>query len=161
MSAAILLLFSDLAGAQSFYEKPHGLFSTRPGEKKSLQTIKRFGPVGMGIDLLQPAFVMRISNIEEGSPAASTGKLKAGQVIESINGKQLSGIDPRIHLGELLAEAEAADGVLRFEIKGLDVPVSVKIPVLGAYSRTWPLNCPKSDRIVRQVADYLLSLIHI
>ena len=155
VSAAILLLFSDLAGAQSFYEKPHGLFSTRPGEKKSLQTIKRFGPVGMGIDLLQPAFVMRISNIEEGSPAASTGKLKAGQVIESINGKQLSGIDPRIHLGELLAEAEAADGVLRFEIKGLDVPVSVKIPVLGAYSRTWPLNCPKSDRIVRQVADYL------
>ncbi len=116
VATAILLLLSGLVGAQTFYENPHGLFSTRPGEKKSLQTIKRFGPVGMGIDLLQPAFVMRISNIEEGSPAASTGKLKAGQVIKSINGKQLSGIDPRIHLGGLLAEAEAADGVLRFEI---------------------------------------------
>ncbi|MDP7497640.1 MAG: DUF6288 domain-containing protein, partial [Roseibacillus sp.] len=64
-------------------------------------------------------------------------------------------IDPRIHLGGLLAEAEATDGLLRFEIKGLDAPVSVKVPVLGAYSKTWPLNCPKSDRIVRQVADYL------
>ena len=100
--AMLPLVFSSPAGAQSFYKEPHGLFSTRPAETKSLQSIKRFGPVGMGIDLLQPAFVMRISNIEEGSPAASTGKLKAGQVIESINGKQLSGIDPRIHLGELL-----------------------------------------------------------
>ncbi|MDP7107353.1 MAG: DUF6288 domain-containing protein, partial [Roseibacillus sp.] len=153
--AALCLAPWCTAGAQSFYKEPHGLFSTRPGEAKSLQTIKRFGPVGMGIDLLQPAFVMRISNIEEGSPAASTGKLKAGQVIESINGKQLAAIDPRIHLGGLLAEAEATDGLLRFEIKGLDAPVSVKVPVLGAYSKTWPLNCPKSDRIVRQVADYL------
>ncbi len=153
--AALCLAPWCTAGAQSFYKEPHGLFSTRPGEAKSLQTIKRFGPVGMGIDLLQPAFVMRISNIEEGSPAASTGKLKAEQVIESINGKQLAAIDPRIHLGGLLAEAEATDGLLRFEIKGLDAPVSVKVPVLGAYSKTWPLNCPKSDRIVRQVADYL------
>jgi hypothetical protein len=68
----------------TFYKNPNGLFSTRPGETKSLQNIKRFGPVGMGIDLLQPAFVMRISNIEEGSPAAVTGKLKKGQIIESI-----------------------------------------------------------------------------
>ena len=33
--------------------------------------------------------------------------------------------------------------------------VVVKIPVLGAYSKTWPLNCPKSDKIVRDFADYL------
>ena len=33
----------------------------------------------------------------------------------------------------------------------------VRIPVLGAYSKTWPLDCPKSDKIVRQVADYLSS----
>ena len=39
----------------------------------------------MGIDLIQPAFTMRISHIEKGSPAAATGKLKAGQIIESIN----------------------------------------------------------------------------
>ena len=28
--------------------------------------------------------------------------------------------------------------------------VVVKIPVLGTYSKTWPLNCPKSDKIVRE-----------
>ena len=33
--------------------------------------------------------------------------------------------------------------------------VIVRIPVLGAYRKTWPLNCPKSDKIVRGFADYL------
>ena len=27
--------------------------------------------------------------------------------------------------------------------------------MLGAYSETWPLDCPKSERIVRDFADYL------
>jgi hypothetical protein len=152
-----ILVLCGAASAEegSFYRNARGLFSTRPSETKSLTNIKRFGPVGMGIDLLQPAFVMRISHIEEGSPAAATGKLKAGQIIESINGQKLANIDPRIQLGQILAEAEATDGVLKFAIKGEAEPVAVKVPVLGAYSKTWPLNCPKSDRIVRQVADYL------
>ena len=153
--AALCLAPWCTAGAQSFYKEPHGLFSTRPGETKSLQTIKRFGPVGMGIDLLQPAFVMRISSIEEHSPAAETGKLAKGQIIESINGQALKEIDPRIQLGRILAAAEASDGILKFAIKGDSGPVTVKVPVLGSYSKTWPLNCPKSDKIVRQVADYL------
>ena len=111
LSILIALALQPFARAaeKSFYKEPHGLFSTRPGETKSLTNIQRFGPVGMGIDLLQPAFVMRISRIEEGSPAAATGKLKAGQIIETINGQELADIDPRIQLGQLLAAAEAAD----------------------------------------------------
>jgi len=144
------------ARAKSFYKGP-GLFSTRPSETKSLQEIKRFGPVGMGIELHQPAFVMKIKNIEEGSPAAATGKLKKGQIIESINGQKLADIDPRIQLGQILAKAEATDGVIKFAVKGLAEPIVVNVPVLGAYSDTWPLNCPKSEKIVRQVADYLSS----
>ena len=96
--------------AQSFYKNPNGLFSTRPSETKSLQTIDRFGPIGIGIELIQPAFTMRIKNIEEGSPAAETGRLKKGQIIESINGQKLADIDPRIQLGNILAGAEASDG---------------------------------------------------
>ena len=109
----------------------------------------------MGIDLIQPAFTMRISHIEEGSSAAATGKLQKGQLIESNNGQRLADIDPRIQLGRILANAEATDGALKFVIRGEPGPITVKVPVLGAYSKTWPLNCPKSDRIVRGVADYL------
>ena len=146
------------ARTNSFYKGP-GIFSTRPSDTKSIQTIARFGPVGMGIELGQPAFVMKIKNIEEGSPAAATGKLKKGQIIEAINGQKLADIDPRIQLGQIVADAEASDGVLKFMVK--DTPaakaqeVIVRIPVLGAYSKTWPLNCPKSDKIVRGFADYL------
>ena len=99
----------DTTEAQSFYNSPDGVFSTRPSETKSLTNIKRLGPVGMGIDLIQPAFTMRISHIEEGSPAAKTGKLKPGQIIESINRQELTDIDPRIQLGRILAAAEASD----------------------------------------------------
>ena len=98
---------------------------------------------------------MRIKNIEEGSPAAETGLLKKGQIIESINGQKLADIDPRIQLGNILAAAEASDGSVTFAIKGKNEPITASIPVLGAYSNTWPLNCPKSDKIVRQAADYL------
>ncbi len=128
------------ATAESFYKNPHGLFSTRPSETKSLQSIDRFGPVGIGIDLIQPAFTMRIKNVEEGSPAAATGKLKKGQIIETINGQKFADIDPRIQLGQILAAAEAGDGGVTFAIKDETAPVIVKIPVLGAYSKTWPLD---------------------
>jgi len=109
----------------------------------------------MGIELYQPAFVMKIKNIEKGSPAEAAGKLKKGQIIETINGQKLADIDPRMQLARILGKAEASDGVLKFAVKGLAEPVIVNVPVLGAYSKTWPLNCPKSDKIVRQVAAYL------
>jgi hypothetical protein len=86
-------------------------------------------------------------------------RLAPGQIIESINGQALKDIDPRIQLGQILEAAEAGDGILAFQVK--DAPaaaartVSVKIPVLGAYSKTWPLDCPKSEKIVRGFADYL------
>ena len=103
LATACLWAGGFTAAADSYYKEPP-LFSTAPSPEKSLQTIARFGPVGMGIDLIQPAFTMKIHNIEEGSPAAATGKLQAGQIIETINGQKLANIDPRIQLGQILAE---------------------------------------------------------
>ncbi len=153
-----LVLLTGLVGlspAEEPFYKETPLFSTAPSPEKSLQSVDRFGPVGIGIELIQPAFTMRVKNVEEGSPAAETGRLKKGQIIERINGEKLADIDPRIQLGKILAKAEATDGVIKLSIKGIAEPVTMKIPVLGAYSKTWPLNCPKSDKIVRQVAEYL------
>jgi len=158
LTAAILTCGIAAAAEGSFY-KGLPLFSTRPNEKRSVSSIDRFGPVGMGIELHQPAFVMKIKNIEEGSPAEAAGKLKKGQIIETINGQKLADIDPRIQLARIMGEAEATDGVLKFVVKekpdGKAEEVIVRIPVLGAYSKTWPLNCAKSDKIVRDLADHL------
>jgi hypothetical protein len=35
--------------------------------------------------------------------------------------------------------------------------VIVKIPALGAYSKTWPVDCEKTDKIVRAFADALAA----
>ena len=146
------------AQANSFYTRGD-LFAFRPAENRAGQTIDRLGPVGIGIELTLPAFGMKIRNVEAGSPAAETGELRPGQIIETINGQRLAGIDPRIQLGDLVTAAEASDGRVTFVIRDAeDAPprtVEVRIPVLGAYSETWPMNCEKSDRIVRNLADWV------
>ena len=158
-------LFSLLAGlgpaanAQSYYEKglPQ-LFSPAPNDTgrsaNKAWRIRYFGPVGIGIDLVRPGMTMQIWNVEAGSPADKTGKLEKGQIIESINGVVLKDVDPRIILGEIITRAEATDGKINLKIKGQG-NVLVQIPVMGSYSPTWPVNCPKSDKIVRNLADLL------
>jgi Family of unknown function (DUF6288) len=137
------------------YYRSAPIFNPFPNiNDKKPWNIKNFGPVGIGIDLKRPGFTMEICNVEKGSPAEATGKLKKGQIIESINGKVFKEIDPRILLGDIITEAEAADGKINLKIKDLG-DVLVTIPVLGAYSPTWPLNCKKSDKIVRGLADLL------
>lgn len=156
---ASLLGTSALLADTPFYQNPHGLFSLRPSENAEVYNLTRFGPVGLSLDLIQPAFTMRISGVEPGSPAAATGELKVGMIIESINGGKLADIDPRIQLGDWITEAEATDGRLVMqvadEVGGARREVVVQLPVLGSYSNTWPLECPKSDKIVRNFADYL------
>lgn len=151
------LLSPAIAEEPGFYKNSRALFSTRPSPTKSIQNIKRFGPVGLSIDLIQPAFTMQVAGVEEGSPAAATGKFTKGQIIETVNGEALKDIDPRMQMAQWTGKAEATDGKLSFTLMDLTEPVVVKLQVLGAYSDSWPLNCPKSDKIVRGLADYIAS----
>ncbi len=51
------------ATGASFYERP-GVFAFRPNEKRAGQTICRFGPAGIDIELTLPAFGMKIKDVE-------------------------------------------------------------------------------------------------
>ena len=135
--------------------KPDYTFKPAPFEKGRPWLIRNFGPVGIGI-MLEKGPVMKIQNVEVGSPAEKAGNLKQGDIIESINGVKLTDTkrDPRLVLGDLITEAEATDGKIHLQISGKGV-VTVNIPVLGRYSETWPLDCPKSDKIVRNLADLI------
>jgi hypothetical protein len=61
---ALCLASAPTIAAESFYSGPT-FFSQRPDETKSLTTIDRFGPVGMAIDLIPPAFTMRVKRIDQ------------------------------------------------------------------------------------------------
>jgi hypothetical protein len=143
----------------SFYKEPVLFNFTNAQENSHKQFIDRFGPVGMSIELRLPPFQMYVGKVEEGSPAEATGKFKTGQKIESINGQVLKDIDPRIQLAKIITDAEASDGKITFIIKedekAATSEVVVQIPLLGAYSKTWPLNCKKSDKIVRDMAEWV------
>lgn len=121
---------------------------------KGAWLVRNLGPVGIGINLTRPGMTMQINNVEKGSPAEATGKLQKGQIIESINGTVLKDSDPRVILGDIITDAEAKDGKVVLKIKDVG-DVLVQIPVMGSYSKTWPLNCPKSDKIVRNLADLI------
>ena len=90
----ILIILLTIGVAASFtvadqnsYYKEWQQFHFTPDPKAPRNEIGRLGPIGLGLELRQPAFTMHIKSVEEGSPAASTGKLKPGQIIESINGE--------------------------------------------------------------------------
>lgn len=158
LTVLIVGLMAPLAMADSFYKQPPQFHFT-PDPNAPREIIGRIGPIGLGLELRQPNFTMYIRNVEEGSPAAATGKLTPGMIIESINGQVLKDIDPRVQLGNMITEIEASDGVVKLMVKQSPEAkaelVAFKIPVMGAYSETWPVDCEKSDRIVREMADFL------
>ena len=161
LSVVIAATATNSLAADSYYkEEPQ--FHMWPKATDARYVIDRVGPIGLGLELIQPAFTMRISSVEAGSPAGVTGQLKKGQIIESINGQVLKDRDPRVILGEWITTAEAKDGILKMMVK--DKPtakaseVIVKIPVMGAYSKTWPVDCPKSDKIIRNFANFLAKV---
>ncbi|MDP7132928.1 MAG: DUF6288 domain-containing protein, partial [Planctomycetota bacterium] len=139
-------LYDALAG--SSYYKVHPQFHPYPNEKGTW-TITHFGPVGIGLELIQPAFTMRIKNVEKDSPAAATGKLKPGQIIESINGKTLKDVDPRIILGNIISEAEATDGVLKMIVR--DKPSRSK-PVKKVAPGALALPGDDADELTKTIA---------
>ncbi|MEO0477054.1 MAG: DUF6288 domain-containing protein, partial [Planctomycetota bacterium] len=106
---------------------------------------------------IQPGHEMRVEKIDKGSPA--DGRLKIGDLIRSANGNVIGGEDPREPLGKALTEAEANNGVLRFEIErdGKKGTVAVRVPVIGAYSKAWPKDCGKSDTIIDAHARWLTT----
>ncbi len=148
---------NQAANAQPAYYTPatNPIFNPFPNvTDRGPWLVRNLGPVGIGISLGRPGMTMQIHNVEPGSPAEKTGKLQKGQIIESINGVTLKDTDPRVILGDIVTEAEAKDGKVVLKIQGAG-DVTVNIPVMGSYSETWPLDCPKSDKIVRNLADLI------
>ncbi len=99
-----------------------------------------------------------VDSILPGSPAS--GKFIKGDVIIAANGTPLALPDSRIQLGNAITDAEARTGKLSLTIKRGDSTqqVVIALPVLGPYSKTWPIDCAKSRRIVEQAAANTVQL---
>ncbi len=105
----------------------------------------------------EPEAVLTVQGTMADSPAEGT--VEEGDVIVGVNGKLVAGNDPRRPLGEALLEADATDGKMTFQIKraGQLKEVTIKIPTLGGYGKTWPVDCRKSATLVKELADKLVA----
>lgn len=123
-----------------------------------------FGPTGIEVDPVKQQDTLVVTHIQPGSPAQ--GKLQQGDIILTINGKAPLAIEDqtilfpyRKRLAQFILDAESGDGKLVMDVKPADGEsnrqVTVTIPVLGSYSATWPLDCDKTDKIIRSNADAL------
>ncbi|MBK1876472.1 DUF6288 domain-containing protein [Pelagicoccus mobilis] len=126
------------------------------------------GPTGAYARSLSGDTFMTVMEVPENTPAF--GILQFGDTVHSANGVQLSTglwdattpkMDIRIPLGNAITEAEATDGKLTLGIQreGEHLEVVINLPVLGAYSASWPLDDTKSDIIVNAYADSLIEYI--
>lgn len=93
--------------------------------------------------------------VEKGSPA--DGIFRKFDLIVGIDGKLFSA-DARESLAEALTKAEETGELsLLRRRNGRTESVALKIGKLGAYSATAPYDCPKSERIVRNSASYIVN----
>ena len=81
LGAVMAVLATTSLMADKSYYKDEPQFHTWPDPTAARYQIKRLGPVGIGLELIQPAFTMRVTTVEPGSPAEATGQFKKGQMV--------------------------------------------------------------------------------
>ena len=128
------------------------------------------GPTGARAVLKESSFVVK--HVFAGSPA--DGRLELDDEITGVNGKPFAkhafgkfygmgyehGYEgPIMDLGLAIEDSEGGDGTLRLDVirDGKPSEVSVKLPAIGKFSDTFPLNCKKSSKLAADAIQYVLD----
>ncbi|MFU8847204.1 MAG: DUF6288 domain-containing protein [Opitutales bacterium] len=114
------------------------------------------GPAGFNVGPFGPN--MGVREIKEGSPA--DGKLQVGDVIFSANGNML-GDKAWLVMAAAITESEKRQGKGKLHLgvrRGSEnIEVELTLPVMGTYSSTAPYDCPKTEKIVAQLEEWMAS----
>ena len=127
--------------------------------------LHHFGPTGF-FAKIYPDHLL-VESFADGSPA--DGRLQVGDRILAVDGKPMTG-----DVFELFAqcidkaETKQGGGILKLKVKRPAteteaeaetevLTVELPLKVLGSYSRTAPLDCPKTDAIVTRTAERLVQ----
>ncbi len=101
--------------------------------------------------------VVTVVEIMADTPA--DGQLQTGDILESVNGISLKVVDPRHILGQQINVSEGRDGRMIFTVRraGRVQTVTIQLDPIGSYSKTFPLNCAKSQKIIDQTTAFILE----
>ena len=119
------------------------------------------GPTGIIAALNDDGANFQVESVEKGGPAE--GKLKKGDIVVSVNGKTFSEHVRKEFAAAIDAsETEALKGKMTLGLKaaaGTEAKsVELQLQVMGSYSATAPYNCPKTDKIITKLAEFLTNV---
>lgn len=178
----LLLTFLLAVPAHAVYEKQdgfpwnlklHGYHDRELAEKLGEGFFMNIGPTGIRAQITHKhptAFTVRF--VFSNSPSA--GKIKAGDVIIGANGKVMktphkfgrrtvSGWDgPMKSMAILIEEAQGKDGKLELIVwpngsKSDEKKVEIQIKPAGKFSKTFPYNCERSDKLMIELCDFVAN----
>jgi len=66
---------------------------------------------------------------------------------------------PIMDFGNAIEDSEGRDGVLKLTVirNGKQTTVRIRLAAVGRFGKTFPLKCPKSDKLVHDAVQYLLA----
>lgn len=168
--------------AQAVYEKKdgfpwnmklHGYHDREIAEKLGEGFFMNVGPTGIRAQITHQhpsAFTVRF--VFSKSPAA--GKVNPGDVIVGANGKYMTLAHkfgrrpvkgwhgPMTGMAILIEEAQGKDGKLELIVwpngsKKDEKKVEIQIKPVGKFSKTFPYNCERSDKLMIELCDFLVQ----
>lgn len=180
MSMVGLCLLSHSAAA--VYEKPdgfpwnlslHGDHDKPIIDKLGSGFFMNVGPTGIRAQITHdhPAF-FTVKFVFDKSPAA--GKIKAGDIIIGANGhvmnvahrfgrRNVTGWDgPMQEMAKLIEDSQGKEGDLELIVwpggkRSEQKKVMLQIPAVGRFSKTFPYNCERSDKLMGDLCDFLAN----
>ena len=175
MPAGILMSLLFVGSAWGIADPDNGGQWTKPTrtgpDKEVPGFLVNLGPTGARAILKEKSFVVKY--VFPKSPAHK--KLNIDDEIVGVNDKMFTtkhifgkqygmgyevGYEgPIMDFGNAIEDSEGRDGILKLTVirSGKKTSVKVRLPAIGRFSKTYPLKCPKSDKLVSSAVQYLLK----
>ena len=155
--------------------KLHGWHDREVAEELGGGWFLNVGPTGIRIQITHdhPAY-MTVRYVFRDSPAY--GKINIGDIIVGANGTRMTTPHtfgrgtrgratwdgPMVSMANLIEDSQAADGKIEFivwpsGVEASEKVVTVEVEPIGRFSPTWPYDCPRSDRLMIELADFLMD----
>ncbi len=127
--------------------------------------LMNLGPIGVrgylesdkGLPMQYTGDRIEVRKVFEKSPA--DGNLKNDDVIIGVNHRQFQPPDCQFQIADAVITAEAANGKLSLQVvrDGAEMNVPIVLPVLGKVGATAPFFCSKTDLLLRNACEWILT----
>ena len=150
--------------------KLHGIHDAEVAEELGTGWFLNVGPTGIRARITheQPKY-LTVKYVFKKSPAA--GLVGIDDIIVGANGKRMNvehtfgrrydGWEgPMLEMSKLIEDSQGKDGKLELIVwpggnQAEEKTVAVQIDPVGRFSPTWPYHCPRSDKLLIELCDFL------